>query len=342
MKDEIYIRRCLELAKLGFPDVLPNPIVGCVIVHKSKIIGEGYHRSFGGKHAEDLAITSVNDKRILKNSTLYTNLEPCSHYGKTPPCAVLIVKSQIPQVVISNLDPNMLVSGKGIEILEKAKIEVGKGVLEKEAFELNKRFMTFHQKKRPYIILKWAETNDRFIADDELKSKWISNEYSRTLVHKWRSEEQAILVGTRTVEIDNPRLDVRSWSGKNPIRMTIDKDLILSKNSKLFNKKAKTLIFNQLRNSDEDNLEYIKIDFNNEILESMLKVLFNKNITSIIIEGGSDTIQKFVEKNLWDEARVFVSDKIFKSGLKAPVIKGVQIKSVNILNDQLKIFRNSE
>ena len=329
---EKYIKRCIEIAKNGLGTTAPNPMVGCVIVHDNKIIGEGFTSPYGGKHAEVNAIESVKDPSLLNKSTLYVTLEPCSHVGKTPPCSNLIIENKIPQVVIGTIDTHSKVAGKGIEKLKDSGCKVQVGVLEEECKKHHKRFFTFHNKKRPYIILKWAETQDGFIAPKtkhEQKPVWITNEISRQLVHKWRSEEQAILVGTNTVIEDNPSLTVRDWTGKNPIRIVLDKKNILSKKYQILNKDAETIVI-----SEND------IDFSNNVALQICDLLHKNNIQSIIIEGGRNTLQTFINEKLWDEARVFIGKTTFKDGVKAPVFKGKQIQDSLILEDSLKIYIN--
>ncbi|PWK19496.1 bifunctional diaminohydroxyphosphoribosylaminopyrimidine deaminase/5-amino-6-(5-phosphoribosylamino)uracil reductase RibD [Xanthomarina spongicola] len=329
---EKYIKRCIEIAKNGLGTTAPNPMVGCVIVHDNKIIGEGFTSPYGEKHAEVNAIESVKDPSLLNKSTLYVTLEPCSHVGKTPPCSNLIIENKIPQVVIGTIDTHSKVAGKGIEKLKDSGCKVQVGVLEEECKKHHKRFFTFHNKKRPYIILKWAETQDGFIAPKtkhEQKPVWITNEISRQLVHKWRSEEQAILVGTNTVIEDNPSLTVRDWTGKNPIRIVLDKKNILSKKYQILNKDAETIVI-----SEND------IDFSNNVALQICDLLHKNNIQSIIIEGGRNTLQTFINEKLWDEARVFIGKTTFKDGVKAPVFKGKQIQDSLILEDSLKIYIN--
>ncbi len=329
---EKYINRCIEIAKNGLGTTRPNPMVGCVIVYKDTIIGEGFTSAYGGNHAEVNAIQSVKDKSLLKKAILYVTLEPCSHYGKTPPCSDLIIANKIPKVVIGCVDDNKKVAGKGIERLINAGCHVTVGVLENECKQLHKRFFTFHNKKRPYIILKWAETSDGFIAPktkNDQKPVWITNEYSRQLVHKWRGEEQAILVGTNTVLQDNPSLTVRDWIGENPIRIIIDKDSKLVKNHAVFNNDATTISI-----SKND------LDFSNNVAKQICAILFKNEITSVIIEGGTKTLQTFINENLWDEARVFIGDLTFQEGVKAPILSGQLISEKTIKNDLLKIYIN--
>ena len=345
---ENYIKRCIQLAKNGLGNTYPNPLVGCVIVHQDKIIGEGWHQKAGGHHAEVNAINSVKDKSLLDKATLYVSLEPCNHFGKTPPCSDLIISHKIPKVIIGTIDPYDEVAGKGVEKLKKHGCEVVVGVLGKECVELNKRFLHYHTNKRPYIILKWAETKDGFIDTDrqvingdEAKPNWITNQYSRQLVHKWRAEEQAILVGTNTVINDNPKLDVRSWFGKNPIRIVMDKNLRIPENYNVFDGSVKTIILTENSiNLKVNNLFYEQIDFTKNIGKQICKVLYKHEIQSVIIEGGSQTLQTFIDANLWDEARIFLGEITFSNGIHAPKIKGVESDSRMIRSDVLKVFNN--
>jgi diaminohydroxyphosphoribosylaminopyrimidine deaminase / 5-amino-6-(5-phosphoribosylamino)uracil reductase len=329
---EKYIKRCIEIAKNGLGSTRPNPMVGSVIVHDNIIIGEGFTSAYGGNHAEVNAINTVVDKNLLKNATIYVTLEPCSHFGKTPPCSDLIIKHQIPNVVIGCIDDNIKVAGKGIEKLKNAGCQVTVGVLEAECREHHKRFFTFHNKKRPYIMLKWAETKDGFIAPEtknEQKPVWISNDYSRQLTHKWRAEEQALLVGTNTVLDDNPSLTVRDWTGQNPTRIVIDNHLKLPKNLAVFNDEAQTIII-----SKND------IDFSKHVAKQICDILYENNINSVIVEGGKQLLQTFINENLWDEARIFTGNMLFNTGLEAPTINGKLISEENIMDDILKIYKN--
>jgi diaminohydroxyphosphoribosylaminopyrimidine deaminase/5-amino-6-(5-phosphoribosylamino)uracil reductase len=329
---ENYIKRCVEIAKNGIGKTAPNPSVGCVIVHENIIIGEGYTSPFGGNHAEVNAIRSVKDQSLLKNATLYVTLEPCSHFGKTPPCSSLIIEKQIPKVVIGTIDTHSKVSGEGIAKLKAAGCEVHVGVLEDYCKEHHKQFFTFHNKKRPYIILKWAESADGFIAPKVKIVKepvWITNNLSRQLVHKWRAQEQAILVGTNTVLEDNPSLTVRSWTGKNPIRIVLNRKNKLSKDFAVFNNDAETI-----------NLTEADIDFNKHVALNICNYLHTKDIQSVIIEGGTKTLQTFINENLWDEARVFKGTTLFEEGIKAPVFSGRLYSEENINDDILKIYMN--
>ena len=329
-----YIKRCIQLAKNGLGTTYPNPLVGSVIVYDDKIIGEGWHKKSGEPHAEVNAVNSVKDKSLLKKATIYVSLEPCSHFGKTPPCADLIIDAGISNVVIGTLDPNEKVAGNGVKKLMEAGRNVIIGILEQECIDLNKRFFTFHQKKRPYIILKWAESKDGFIAPltkKEQKPVWITNEFSRQLVHKWRSEEQAILVGCQTVIDDNPKLTIRDWSGTNPTRIVLDQNNRISKESYIFDNHAKTFV-----------LTKNEIDYSKNTTEQIVKFAFENNLQSIIIEGGAHTLQTFIDNNLWDEARVFVGDNFLEKGKKAPLFNSKLSKRTDILEDELLIFKNND
>jgi diaminohydroxyphosphoribosylaminopyrimidine deaminase/5-amino-6-(5-phosphoribosylamino)uracil reductase len=327
MSDVIYMQRCLELAKKGAGHVAPNPKVGSVIVHDQKIIGEAYHIKYGEAHAEVNAIKSVTDKSLLNKSTIYINLEPCAHFGKTPPCADLIIKHKIKKVVIGCIDSFSEVAGKGIERIKKAGIEVVVGVLEQESLELNKRFFTFHTKKRPYIILKWAQTKDGFIdkyrEEGDLGINWITQKETKQLVHKWRHEEAAILVGKNTVINDNPTLTCRDYPGSNPIRIIIDpkKEIDLSK-FKVSSEDAKTVVLSG------DSLSALNI----------MDELYQLNIQSVIIEGGAFTINTFLEAQLWDEARVIEGASLFGNGLVAPKIKASEPKISVLGKDKLYTY----
>lgn len=340
------MQRCLDLALMGHGNTATNPMVGAVIVHKGKIIGEGYHRKFGDQHAEANAINSVGDKSLLKNSTLYVNLEPCAHSGKTPPCSELIIKNTIPRVVIGTIDPNSIVSEKGVEKLRNHGVEVIAGVLAAQAVKLNKRFFTYYNEKRPYIILKWAQSNDGFIDIDrnrkhEGKISWISNKTSRILVHKWRSEEHSILVGTTTALLDDPQLNTRHWSGNNPVRLVLDRTLRLPGTLKMFDGTLKTLVFTEREAISRDNTEYIKVNFNNKLLEQILEALYNREIQSVFIEGGKMLIESFIRSNLWDEARIFTGNINFLSGINAPEMKQKYDQQIFLGDDRLQIFYNN-
>ncbi len=344
-EDLKFMKRCLELASLGLGTAAPNPLVGSVIVNKGKIIGEGYHHQCGQAHAEVNAINSVKNQDLLKDSTLYVNLEPCAHYGKTPPCAELIVQKQIPRVVIACKDPFAQVAGKGIEILRKGGCLVDLGILETEGRELNRRFFTYHEKKRPYIILKWAETMDGFIDIDRNLSEsiepyWITNNLSKILVHKWRTEESAFMVGANTAKNDNPRLTAREWEGRNPIRVLADRDLSLPRSLHLFNNEAETIVFNQHTNEKREQLSFVKIDFTKNMPAQVLEKLYQNEIQSLVIEGGRKLLEKFITNNLWDEARVFTGNRYFKKGTKAPEFNAEAISETMVGDSRLRIYRN--
>ncbi|SDX52146.1 diaminohydroxyphosphoribosylaminopyrimidine deaminase [Lutibacter oricola] len=345
---EKYIKRCIELAKNGLGTTYPNPMVGSVIVVDNTIIGEGWHKKAGEPHAEVNAINSVKDKLLLKQATIYVSLEPCSHFGKTPPCANLIVDNGIKNVVIGIVDSNSKVSGRGVAHLKNNGCNVEVGVLEKECYDLNKRFFTFHNKKRPFIILKWAETKDGFIdkirdENSENTPNWISNEFSQQYVHKMRAEEQAILVGTNTALNDNPSLTVRSWSGENPVRIVLDRTLKIPTSYNLLNDGIKTIVFSEIKDIENtnDTVIFERIDFKNNVPEQICNVLYTHEIQSVIIEGGKLTLQSFIDANLWDEAYVFTGNVLFNKGLNAPVIKKSSSEIKNIENDLLTIYTNS-
>jgi diaminohydroxyphosphoribosylaminopyrimidine deaminase/5-amino-6-(5-phosphoribosylamino)uracil reductase len=334
-----YMRRALDLAKYGQGEVSPNPMVGCVIIHNEKIIGEGWHKKFGGAHAEVNAVDSVADKGLLTESIFYISLEPCSFHGKTPACTDLILKYKPKLVVIASKDPNPKVSGTGIKVLENAGIEVVYGVLEEEAIALNKQFFVSIIKNRPYIILKWAQTEDGFIARINFDSKWISNEQSRQLVHKWRTEEDAILVGYNTVIYDDPQLTARNWQGRSPTRVVIDPKLELNHSLKIFEGVEKVYVINTVTNQLKDNIENVKVSSENLILD-MLSFLWEQNIGSIIIEGGEKTINSFLKEGLWDEARIFTSATTFGEGITAPKIENEADEEQNIMGDRLITIYN--
>lgn len=323
MNDQHFMQRCLDLAGKGLGTTYPNPLVGSVVVYDEKVIGEGFHYKSGQPHAEVVAVSSVEDKALLKKATLYVNLEPCAHYGKTPPCAPMIVSYSIPRVVIGTTDTHARVSGRGIEILKQGGCEVVTGVLEKESRWINRRFFTFHEKQRPYIILKWAESHDGFIdkkrvAGEPKGPTWISGPLGRQLVHKWRSEEQAILIGTRTALVDDPQLTVRHWTGSNPLRLVIDRKLVLPRSLRMFGDGNPVVMFNQQREGRDGNLHYVRIDFEKETISQILDYLYDLGKQSLIVEGGAETLMRFVSSGLWDEARVFRGRIEFGDGVKAP------------------------
>ena len=333
------MHRAMELARLGFGNVSPNPMVGCVIVHDDKIIGEGFHQQYRGPHAEVNAINSVKETHLLSESVCYVTLEPCAHFGLTPPCAELLVRHKLKKVVIANIDPNPLVAGKGIAILKSAGIEVEEGVLTEECEELNKRFLKAFEDKKPYVILKWAETADGFIARKNYDSKWISNEFSRKLVHKWRAEEDAILVGKNTTKYDNPSLNVRDWEGKDPIRIVIDHQLQLDQSLNLFNQKIQTICYNLIKTDKQEMLSFKKLN-KASFIHDLLEDLHKRNIQSIIIEGGATTLAEFINACSWDEARVFVAATCFGEGIKAPQLRDAVFDGKeDILGDTLTYFK---
>lgn len=336
--DNLYMQRCLELAAKGLGHVAPNPMVGCVIVHDGAIVSEGYHETFGGPHAEPNAIRRLSDE-VLKKSTLYVNLEPCVHYGKTPPCADLLIHKGIPRVVVGSLDPNPLVAGKGIQKLKDAGIDVVHGVLESQCRELNKRFLTFHEKKRPYIILKWAQTADGFISQWPLpetkEDNWITGTDSKALSHQWRSQEQAILVGYNTLINDDPLLTTRLANGNNPLRLILSREADLPMHLQVFNKDAKTVVLNGVKSEMKHFVEYVKIDWANKV-KDVLDLCYARQISSVIVEGGTNTIYNFMNQNLWDEARIFVNPaRQFTHGISAPEIGLKDHQPQNIGSDLL-------
>lgn len=339
--DERYMLRAMELSTLGIGSVSPNPIVGCVIVHDQKIIGEGWHRKFGQAHAEVNAVNAVKDKSLLKESTVYVTLEPCSHFGKTPPCADLLVEHRVKKVVIANLDSNPLVAGKGIKKLRDAGIEVITGVLDEMARKHNRRFFTFIEKQRPYIILKWAQTADGFIARENFDSKWISDEFSRQLVHKWRSEEDAVMMGSNTVLYDNPMMTVRDWSGRNPVRIVIDRFLKLPDTLHVFDHSVSTICYNVIKDETTVNLERVKVGENN-MIQQVVADLYKRKIQSVMIEGGSQILNEFIKAGMWDEARVFYSPVTFKKGISAPVLSGESAACQTLKSDTLKFYFNQD
>lgn len=323
------MRRCLQLAQQGIGRVAPNPMVGALLVHNDKIIAEGYHANYGGPHAEVNAINKVTDESILAESTLYVSLEPCSHFGKTPPCADLIIYKGIKNVVVACTDPNPLVAGKGIERMRNAGINVTTGILENEAIALNRRFVTYQTKKRPYIILKWAQSADGYIDKPRIEGQsagpiQVSSLPSHRLVHLWRSHEQAILVGKNTVLNDNPALTVRLVNGKNPLRIVLDSKASLQGDWKIFNTEAPTLVVNQQKEATANQTEWVLIDKSKNLLEGLMEELYKRKISSLLVEGGAETLNHFIAAGLWDEARIFTSRTRFSDGVKAPIIPPAQ------------------
>lgn len=339
------MQRALDLAQLGKGRVAPNPRVGAVVVFQDQIIGEGYHQQYGGPHAEVNAIRAVKDLSLLAKSTLYVNLEPCSHFGKTPPCADLILEYKIPRVVICNLDPFEKVNGGGINRLQENGVEVVHGVLAEKGEKINQRFFSFHRKQRPFIILKWAQTLDGFISretgDKNFDDNWISNPLSKQLVHQWRAEEDAILVGKNTAKLDNPALNCREVSGSDPIRMVVDAKNELNPELQIFKGEAKTFLLNRIKSEKSGNLEWVKCSLGDQLISEFNKVCFEANIQSVIVEGGANILNQFIASNMWDEARVFVGQKKFESGIPSPKISAFLESKENIEGDLLSIYSNS-
>ena len=343
MEHETYMLRCLQLAKLGEGNVAPNPMVGAVLVHQNIIIGEGYHQKYGEAHAEVNCIDSVSEtnKSLICQSTIYVSLEPCAHFGKTPPCADLIIKNNIPNVVIGCRDSYGEVNGKGIYKLQQAGVNVTIGVLEKKAQELNRRFFTFHTKKRPYIILKWAQSADDKIANEDFSALKISSDITNRLVHKWRSEEASIFVGTTTALIDDPSLTTRMWPGNNPARLVIDRHLKLPLTLQLFNQASKTIVFNEIKNQVVNNVQYFKIGSVENMVPEILNALFQLNIQSVLVEGGTKLLQSFIDMNCWDEARVITNDALtIGKGIQAPLLSNNLLKNkIKLSTDDIVIYQ---
>ena len=348
MTDELYMRRCLELAENGMSSASPNPMVGCVIVHQNTVIGEGFHVRPGEAHAEVNAIDDVfhrfGDKeasRLLKDATAYVSLEPCAHFGRTPPCADLLIRHQVKKVVVGSNDPFTDVNGKGIAKLRAAGINVVQGVLEQECDWLNRRFFTRVTKQRPYIILKWAQTGNGYFAPITASQRWISTPVSKKLVHKWRNEEDAVLVGKQTVIADNPQLTTREWSGKNPVRIVIDRHLTIPGSRHVFNDQARTIVLNEVKTSHEANVTYIQMeDMQFYLPQKIAYQLYLLDIQSMIIEGGANILNQFLQANLWDEARVFQSQASWETGIPAPLIHGAINEVVQLNHDKLIFYQN--
>ena len=342
------MRRCIQLAKNGLGTTYPNPMVGSVIVYNDRIIGEGWHYKAGLPHAEVNAINSVTNLELLKEATIFISLEPCSHFGKTPPCSDLIINSGIKKVVVGSSDPNPKVAGKGIQKLIDAGCTVTSGVLADECRDLNKRFFKYHINKRPYLILKWAQTENGFMAPKietrgEVKAPvWITNPQSRQLVHKLRSDEQSILVGTHTVLTDNPSLTTRDWQGNNPIRIVIDRGLKIPNEAAVFDGTTSTIVITEkVESHNRSCCTHEIIDFSNDVPQQICNVLFQSNIQSVLIEGGAKSLQSFIDSNLWDEAYIFTGAQIFNDGVKAPTLKGKMISENNIKGDVLRHYKNT-
>ncbi len=335
--DELYIKRCIELAQKALGKTYPNPLVGSVIVHNGKIIGEGYHHKAGENHAEINAINSVENKELIPESTIYVSLEPCAHYGKTPPCALKIKELGFKKVVIGAMDSHDKVNGKGKKIIQDAGIEAVSGILEQDCINLNKRFFTYHEKKRPYIILKWAESGDGFL-DKDFKPTPISNSLVNQFVHQLRADEHAILVGTQTALNDNPSLTVRNAEGTNPVRILIDFDLKVPQHFKIYNDEARTLVLNSVKEGAENNIQFIKINKEN-FLHELMEALYKEQIQSVIIEGGRFTLQQFIDSGLWDEAIVIKNDSLLlENGTKAPEFNHTAIKTERYRDNLISFF----
>lgn len=339
-----FMRRCLELAQKGKGFTAPNPMVGAILVHKDRIIGEGYHAYYGEAHAEINCLQAVatTDLHLIPESTMYVSLEPCAHFGKTPPCATRLVAEKVKEVVICNKDPFEKVSGRGIDILEQHQIKTQIGLLEQEGLWVNRRFFCFHVQKRPYIILKWAQTQRGFFAPLNRTRFQMSNRHSQQLVHKWRTEEAAILVGTKTAMTDDPQLTARLWHGKQPLRIVIDKKMELPSSLRLFNSEANTWIINELKDAEQENLRFLKIDHEKDLLAQLLSRLYEQQIQSLIVEGGTAVLNSFLEKGLWDEARIFITPDVLQEGIRAPVINNaVHAFSANLDTDNLHMYVNA-
>ncbi|WP_420155400.1 bifunctional diaminohydroxyphosphoribosylaminopyrimidine deaminase/5-amino-6-(5-phosphoribosylamino)uracil reductase RibD [Siphonobacter sp.] len=334
--DELFMQRALELAQLGQGTVAPNPMVGCVIVHENRIIGEGWHRQYGQAHAEVNALNAVAERDLLPEATVYVTLEPCSHYGKTPPCADRLVSEGVRRVVICNDDPNPLVAGRGIRKLQEAGIEVETGVLAAQGRRINRRFFTYFEKNRPFLILKWAETADGYLAGREGQPLQISNAVSRRLLHKWRTEEDAFLVGTRTLQADNPHLNARLWPGRNPVRIGLDRALSLPDTYHFLDDSQVTLVYNQRETRQTERTQWVVPD--SWDLPNLMQDLRQRSIQSVVIEGGPTLLQSFIEQNLWDEIRIFRSSVRLGSGLAAPDFCGTLLQKDRLLTDELSIW----
>ena len=342
--NEKYMHRCIELARLGMGEVAPNPMVGAVLVCNGKIIGEGFHRQYGGPHAEVNAIHSVRNKDLLNESTIYVSLEPCAHFGKTPPCSDLIISSKIPHVVIGSVDPFVQVAGKGIEKMREAGIQVDVGLLENECLELNRRFFTFHQQKRPYVILKWAQTLDGYLDVDRSRPElfgqptWISDELSRRMVHRQRTEEAAILIGTNTAMKDNPSLTVREWSGKQPVRLVLDRQNRLPDTLHVKDRQVPTVIFTEEEIPSKPNLEFVKLDFHGNVITQIRQFLYDRELQSVVVEGGRQLLQSFIDQEAWDEAHVYIGHYWFGNGIPAPELNCQPAKSELLQDTRLQCF----
>lgn len=351
----LYMHRCLQLARLGAGKVAPNPMVGAVLVHEGRVIGEGFHRQYGGPHAEVNCLHSVKeaDRPLIERSVLYVSLEPCAHYGKTPPCAALVIRHRIPQVVVGCRDPFPLVNGKGIEKLEAAGIAVAVGVLEEACLALNRRFFTFHTAHRPFIRLKWAQTGDRRLANADHSRVFISNGYTNRLVHLWRSEEAAIAVGTNTALFDDPALTTRSWPGASPVRIVVDLSLRLPSSLQLFDGTVPTIVFNSrqhtletdwaeaLHSGGRPGLAYYQVTEDVSLVQQVVHALYQLRVTSVLVEGGARLLQSFIDEGLWDEACIITNESlILGEGLPAPVLRGHRLAEQHMLEgDTITVYQ---
>ena len=336
-----YMARCLQLAQLGKGATAPNPMVGAVLVYDGRIIGEGYHRQYGMTHAEVACLESVPpvDKQLIPQSTMYVRLEPCAHKGKTPSCALRLVDEKVKEVVVCNPDPFHLVQGRGFEILQQHDIVTSSGLLDASGIWLNRRFFCFHQQQRPYIVLKWAQTRSGFFAPLNRTRYQMSNRHSQQLVHRWRTEETAILVGTNTALHDDPQLTARLWSGPHPLRLVIDKDLSLPSSLRVFNSEAPTWVFNSVRESVEGNISYRKLDFSHSIIPQILSALYAHNILSVMVEGGAHLFNSFIRESLWDEARIFSTPDMLSDGIAAPMlVNATHAFTTEIGTDNLNVY----
>jgi diaminohydroxyphosphoribosylaminopyrimidine deaminase / 5-amino-6-(5-phosphoribosylamino)uracil reductase len=337
------MQRCIGLATLASGHVAPNPMVGAILVHNGNIIGEGYHKAYGGPHAEVNCIDSVgsNNRHLVSNSSLYVSLEPCTHYGKTPPCADLIIRYGIKKVFVGCRDPFIEVNGKGIEKLTAAGTEVTSGVLEQKCIDLNKRFFAFHTKHRPYIILKWAQTADQKIGNAGNNRLMITNEFTNRIVHRWRSEEASIMAGTNTVMMDDPQLTNRLWKGNHPVRVIIDMDLRLPSTLNVFDGSVKTIVFNALKHEESNNLIFYQVTRDVSLVYQVVNGLYQMKILSVMIEGGARLIQSFIDEGVWDEARIITNTKLLSEGIgiSSPILNDASVKGeLKIQNDIIRIY----
>lgn len=340
---EIYMHRCLLLAQNGLGNVAPNPLVGAVLVHNQTIIGEGWHRQYGAAHAEVNCIQSVKPelRHLIAESTLYVNLEPCNHTGKTPPCTLLVLEQQIKKVVVGSTDPNPLVAGSGIARLRQAGVEVIENILPQECAVLNRRFFTFHQKKRPFVIVKMAQSANGFMAPKGKQQQWLTNDISKQLSHRWRSEEAAILIGKNTALIDNPQLTTRLWKGRNPLRILVDKKNEVPDSSNIFSTDANTLVFNQTHSLQKEHIELQQIEFTQNVPEQILHQLFLRNIQSVIVEGGPATAHAFLQANVADEVRLITAPCLLANGIATPVFSGNLREQFYLQQDMIQVFNLS-